>query len=375
MVTLIDAFHLRVLQLLFLRLVVILLLICVGVSSFTTPSPRFSSKYILSHRLLSQHRLSVNPLNMVGNLSALWNGSKSPSLPKDAKEAVSKCRQAVQEALQKRISRMDIEFPVGTKFGIEKDDNQNKKKRPSSVLQVDEIKEGPTKEDLYKSDRELARIFVEMFQPLGGESICVIFPDNDRVGKAKERWAGDSSASCKITSLTKDKKSSNAKKKKLGFAAKLAEEIETETDSGPFQLPKGCELAIFVTPTPKDMMTIYKICTEVGMSTCVILLNARLTKMTSFGTEDARQMFLNEFQPIFHLAAAPQDEAPGCLLHRTFPTDWILARKPKIGPPKTIEIYHERPTSLECQEAFKNSEGEKLSGVEAVFENIATWFK
>ena len=41
-------------------------------------------------------------------------------LPRDVKDAVSRCRAATQEALKNRMSRMDIEFPVGTKFGVEK---------------------------------------------------------------------------------------------------------------------------------------------------------------------------------------------------------------------------------------------------------------
>ena len=316
-------------------------------------------------------QLPDRPLFMVGNLGALWNVPKIPSLPKDAKEAVSKCRQAVQAALEQRISRMDIEFPVGTKFGIEKD-SKNKKK-PSGSVNENETLEGPTRDDLERSDRELARIFVEMFQPLGSESIGVIFPDNDRAEKAREKWAGDSSAMCKIVSTAKDKRAITLKKKKLGFGAKLAKEIESETDTGPFQLPNGCELAIFVTPTPREMLTIHRICTDVGMGTAVILLNARLGKIENFGTDEARQLFENDFKPIFHLAAASQDEAPGCLLHRAFPTDWILARKPKIGPPKTIQIFTDRPTPLQCKQSFESCEVDK--GVESVFENVATWFK
>jgi hypothetical protein len=112
------------------------------------------------------------------------------------------------------------------------------------------------------------------------------------------------------------------------------------------------------------------------MGTAVILLNARLGKMIQFGTEEARQLFQNDFKPIFHLAAAPQDEAPGCLLHRSFPDDWMLARKPKVGPPKTIAVYAERPTASQCKQSFENFEvGDVEKGVEAVFENVATWFK
>ena len=50
------------------------------------------------------------------------------SLPRDVKEAVRKCRESTQEALKSRCSRMDIEFPVGTKFGVEKGTTSSKRK-------------------------------------------------------------------------------------------------------------------------------------------------------------------------------------------------------------------------------------------------------
>ena len=50
------------------------------------------------------------------------------NIPRDVKDAVSKCRSAMQEALKNHISRMDVEFPVGTKFGVEKDAVSKKKK-------------------------------------------------------------------------------------------------------------------------------------------------------------------------------------------------------------------------------------------------------
>ena len=39
--------------------------------------------------------------------------TKQPELPKDVKDAISKCRGAVQKGLEDRISRMDVEMPVG----------------------------------------------------------------------------------------------------------------------------------------------------------------------------------------------------------------------------------------------------------------------
>jgi Domain of unknown function (DUF1995) len=45
------------------------------------------------------------------------NNAEKESLPRDVQDAVKKCREATQSALQSRTSRMRVEFPVGTQFG------------------------------------------------------------------------------------------------------------------------------------------------------------------------------------------------------------------------------------------------------------------
>lgn len=113
------------------------------------------------------------------------------------------------------------------------------------------------------------------------------------------------------------------------------------------------------------------------MDTLVILLNARLSTIQNFGTAVAADLFTKEFEPVFHLAAyQPQDAAPNCLLHRAYPGDWMLARQPKVGAPKTFLVTKDRPTADEAAIAFnelKISDVEK--GVEDMVSNVAGWFK
>lgn len=317
---------------------------------------------------------SSSSLKMI-SFGGISGGTDGPELPRDVKEAVTKCRAAVQEALQKRLSRMDIEMPVGAKFGVEKGNKKKKK------MDNDSIDGAPTKAELETSDRELARIFVEMFQPLGGEHISVIFNEANMAELAKKKWKGDPSSSSRVMSLgRRKKKAGGAKNKKpKGFAAKLAAEVgdgDSESGGGPFQLPDGTELAIFVAPGPKELVMVEKVCKDVGMDTLVILLNARLSKVETFGTEEARNLFLEEFEPVFSLRAAPQEDAPGCLLHRAYPKDWMLARKPKVGQPKVILTQKERPSSEECREAYESIEiGDVEKGVEQVLDGVAGWFR
>lgn len=331
-------------------------------------------------------KMIVSDLFGGSNKNKKPSASTQPSLPRDVKAAVSNCRESVQDALQKRISRMDVDFPVGTKFGVEKENKKQKKLR-----QQQQNAEGgsaaPTRQELDTSDRELARLFVDMFQPVGGDRISVVFPDTNTADAAKKRWKGDSTAKCRVLAMDRRRKSpgggSIGKKKKKtkakGFAAKLAAEIEDESDeSGPFQLPEDTEVALFVAPGPKELVVVERICEAAGMGTLVVLLNARLALIEKFGSQKATELFRDEFQTVFCLSAAPQESAPGCLLYRAYPGEYVLARKPKVGAPKTIATYGDtRPTSEECRDAYDNME--ELSnleqGVENVVENVANWFR
>ncbi|KAL3945698.1 MAG: hypothetical protein SGBAC_000182 [Bacillariaceae sp.] len=293
------------------------------------------------------------------------------SLPKDVKEAVSRCRAATQEALKGQLSRMDIEFPVGTKFGVEKTPKVKGKSAEGA----------PTQTVLDQSDRELARLFVEMFQPVGNDNIVVAFNEQSLADAAKKKWKGDPSASARVMAMNKRKTSGAAKKKNKskarGFAAKMAAEVEDSPDSGgPFQLPEGTQVALFVSPGPKELPTIENICKDVGMGTCVILLNARLSKISNFGTDEAAKLFQEDFKSVFALTAAPQESAPDCLLYQAYPGPWTLARKPKVGQPKPILTQDSKPTTLECEAAYENLELSDLEkGVENALENVAGWFR
>ena len=158
----------------------------------------------------------------------------------------------------------------------------------------------------------------------------------------------------------------------------MAEEMEEEsTSSGPFTLPKDTDVAIFVAPGPKELIAIERICEDqVGMGCCIILLNARLSLIDKYPTDDARKLFTEDFETIWSLSAAPQEEAPGCLMHRAYPGSWMLARKPPVGPPKTIAIKEGRFSGEECADAFAKIQVSELErGTEKLAENVAGWFK
>ena len=274
-------------------------------------------------------------------------------------------------------------MPVGANFGVETK-KKNKRGNLSSLTGGEQEQEGLTMEKLDKSNRELARLFVEMFQPLGGEHISAIFNDEYLADQARQLWLNDVSAECNILaidrkgkrSVLKTGKRGQKKKKAKGFAAKMAEELEEDgSSSGPFVLPKDTEVAIFISPGPKELIAVERICNEAGQGTCVILLNARLSLIEKYATDEARKLFMEEFVPVWSLSAAPQESSPGCLMHIAYPGEWMLARKPKVGPPKTIALSVSKFTQEECKDAYDKIEVSELEkGTEQLAENLAGWF-
>jgi hypothetical protein len=265
---------------------------------------------------------------------------------------------------------MRVDFPVGAKFGVERGEVKGKNRSLSGSRDDG----NPTKLDLDRSDRELARLFVEMFQPVGGDRLLVAFNDAGVASLARKKWEDDHTADCQVVSLNRRKDENRAVKPK-GFAAKMAAEIDAD-DGGPLRVPSTTEVVLFVAPGPKELVTIERICEEVGMGTLVVLLNARLSSDQSFGSAAAKRLFNEDFESVFLLAAAPQVEAPGCIMYRAYPNDWSLGRKPKIGPPKTIMSSSQRPTNDDCRSAFAAltvSDFEK--GLEYTMESISSWFR
>lgn len=298
------------------------------------------------------------------------------SLPRDVKDAIAKCKASVQQALSEKCSRMDIEMPVGAKFGVEKTSGKQKQRLSAPDSNGGDA---PTRDMLDQSDRELARLFVEMFQPVGADNIAVVFADAGLADMAKKKWNSDYGANSNIMAIdrkkgAKKKGGGKNNKKGMGFAAKMAAEVEGE-GGGPFDLPDNIEVALFVAPGDKELRQVERICEKVGMGTLVVLLNARLSTVEDFASKEAEQLFTKEFQPVFALAAASQNEAPGCLLYRSYPNPWVLARKPKVGPPKPILTQNDKPTGAESKQAYEALElGDVEKGIENVLKNVAGWF-
>ena len=53
-----------------------------------------------------------------------------------------------------------------------------------------------------------------------------------------------------------------------------------------------------------------------GWGTLVVLLNARLSLIDNFGSDENKECFENDFESVFYLSVAPQEVAPGCLMQQ-----------------------------------------------------------
>jgi len=96
--------------------------------------------------------------------------------PTSIKNVISKMTSSTQLALRNRISRMEIELPIGADFGL------NIAKRKSSKL------DGDDSDRIKSSNRDASRLIVEMFSGISLPTV-VLFPLAGEARDARDLWA------------------------------------------------------------------------------------------------------------------------------------------------------------------------------------------
>lgn len=268
------------------------------------------------------------------------------ALATSTKETISAMTKATQAALQSRCSRMDVELPPGAALGVETPGKAEKKGGNSmfGLLGGGQPKSGPAALlAVQRSDRELARLFVEMFRPIG-DAVTVVFSTGADAAAASNAWASDTrvlafndvlaaaggpavggaSPAPKAKNLGA-RKALKAKGGKGGFAAKVAaatapsvaaalaasSEVALPAAAGTSAglraglLPPNTEVLLVVAPKGGDLAAVEAICSAVGQGTCVVLLNARLETARFPGGEPQEAFFLDTFEPVFQLKPPP----------------------------------------------------------------------
>ena len=154
--------------------------------------------------------LCEDPFNPLTEKAKNYFGMRRPgerrrarmAMPRTTKEMVDSLRASAQAGLQARISRMRVEMPDAFEFGVE----GGKKKRSKIV----------TADGIVRSDRELARLFVEMFAGTGLRPL-VLFPEASHAEQARRKWASSTEADIRaLGGAKKRSKPAKSVRRKLG---------------------------------------------------------------------------------------------------------------------------------------------------------------
>ncbi|CAM9632043.1 unnamed protein product [Chrysoparadoxa australica] len=253
----------------------------------------------------------------VGTAGSHVTMAASQPIPRDIKGTISALRSAVQEGLGKRKSRMEVELPYGARFGVEK-------------VEKDGANDAP--QDPEVSNRELARLFVEMFDPCGDKLICA-FRSDKQAAAAKSIW-GKGTYKGKVTSFAPKAKAGKALKgkasRKGGFAAKMEAAMGSPPAStaGAGIAPKGTEVLLVVAPGENELRTVSKVAAELGEECLIVLLNARLDELAQSSSKaaDLVKDYTETYMTAFSLR--PIGTADD--------TIFLVSTVPGVGPPQVL---------------------------------------
>ena len=99
------------------------------------------------------------------------------ALPRNLKEVLAQLRDSVQASLRDRNSRISVETPIGFEFGVEGE--RVKRQGKAKMLKSSDIE---------RSNRELARIFVGMFEGTGLVPLILFASPKEAKAVAAVRW-------------------------------------------------------------------------------------------------------------------------------------------------------------------------------------------
>lgn len=205
-------------------------------------------------------------------------------------------REALQNSLKARTSRIEVRLPFGAKLGTEKrkDDETVAAQRTSG-------------------DREVARLISGMFEGTG-LSVCVAFPTDGELNAANKMWGPLST--CATVSWATGSTANKKKKQKLtgnttaGFGKQQGQRPQAK-DSAEF------DVLIAVGGGAAFMDKIRKFSNSVGMDKLVIIANTN-------GSEDVLPVdldcyFEETFEPVYIYTPNPSPKWSGGVLFRKFP--------------------------------------------------------
>jgi len=285
-------------------------------------------------------------------LGGLLGGEQKETfeVPKDVAALVEGLKVSTENTLNQAIGRLDVEVPPGYKLGVE---GEKKKDR----LLDDKILSGDPRQ-VERSDRELARIFVEMLQPIA-DGLVVVFRTKKLVAAAKKAWK---LADEEATVISFPEKSKSA----------FAEEFGTPMQFERALKRANCKCLLVVAPYLDQLRLVKQLSDNVKDSMGIMLLNARIhginRKMLKLPPSLKRELQAT-FVPSYHVRFLNRKNS--LLFHmmgKEGPAPWIVAQQRELigGQPVTQEVLRAdaEPTAPELDKAFTEYDSKEQSAAD-----------
>eukprot|EP00931_Biecheleriopsis_adriatica_P076021 TRINITY_DN49776_c0_g1_i1.p1 TRINITY_DN49776_c0_g1~~TRINITY_DN49776_c0_g1_i1.p1 ORF type:complete len:379 (+),score=98.99 TRINITY_DN49776_c0_g1_i1:36-1172(+) len=274
-------------------------------------------------------------------------------VPKDVSALVEGLRMSTEASLNQRCSRLDVELPPAYRLGVEGD------KKKSDLVEEKAAKE---LKEIARGDRELARIFVEMLQPIGA-GVVVAFRTKALAAAARKAWKLAPEEGTVIAFPDMNKKSAFATE--VGVPSQFKQKLREDL---------ACQCLIVVSPYLDQLRLVEDLGNTVQDQMGIVLLNARISgkdrKMSRVPPK--LQAALQEvYDPSYHIRFLERKN--GVLFRMRLPNGeapWIVAQQRDLfgGQTATQEVLRtdEEPSPQEIEAAFERYDskekdtGEKL---------------
>lgn len=255
-------------------------------------------------------------------------------LPYSTKEVLDSLKASVEVMVKSGVPRADVELPAGLRLGFE---------NVTDALIMP--KEEPSPEQILQADRELARVFLAMFNKALKNRLSIIFRTSKQAAYAKQLWGKSALGHARIVSMGKGGAKKGAFTSSDGdMAASFIRSLKVI----------GNAFVVLVAPRKPQLEAIARAAEEVDSKTCFILLNARLRGLKK--PDPLREELSAGFSPAFHVRLVKNGEGMVFRQLQDGTSPWILARR---SLPSTVatEVARslEEPTLERIEEVFAKS--------------------
>jgi len=312
------------------------------VLSFSLPCPRAATRDRTVRRAFDLG-------SALGGIFGDGEEEEAFEVPKDVAALVAGLKESTENTLNQAISRMDVELPPTYQLGVEG------KKKQGRLLDGKIVKDD--RKEVARGDRELARVFVEMLQPIA-EGLVVVFRTKALARAAEREW--------KLTP-GEGKIISFPEKAKSAFAEEVGAPIQFKRALD----QANCQCLIVVGPYLDQLRLVNEVSNDVKDNMGIVLLNARIhgvDRTTLKIPPRLRRELRQTFVPSYHVRFLDASRKNSLIFRTTgkeAASPWIVAQQRELigGQPVTQEVFRsdEEPTAEMIEEAFQAYEAKEKS--------------